>query len=173
MPVPCVPVDTAPAIACASTSPWFDSASPWTASRSPSAWIDVPAITVAWRAASSTSDTPVSPASDTRVWSVATTGENECPLPATRSLPPREAVSWTRPTSASMLVGREIRCGVQRTSPDQFVQLGLRPNTAPMVSGAHAKQKPSPRYVGTRSRPPSGVSSTSSRTCSHNSPAFA
>jgi hypothetical protein len=132
------------------------------ASRSPSAWIDVPAITVAC----APPRRPRRPRSAPRA--TPESGRSRPPArtsarcPATRSLPPREAVSWTRPTSASMLVGRTIRCGVQRTSPDQLVQLGLRPNTAPMVSGAHAKQKPSPRYVGTRSRrSPSGAHASS------------
>jgi hypothetical protein len=110
-------------------SPWLASARPYSASRSPSALIGVPASAVALRPSRSTSARPRSFSSESMVWSVGTSGENEWPLPTTRSLAPRAAVSRTAAISASMLSGLTTRSGVALTLPDQLVHFGLRPNT--------------------------------------------
>ena len=56
--------------------------------------------------------------------SVATSGVNEWPLPATRTLRPSRAAECTRATTSASLAGTASEAGWQLTRPDQLDHSG-------------------------------------------------
>ena len=118
-PVPWVAVEMAPAIVCASTSPWFSSARPRSASAGPSSRIVMPASTVT--SLPSTRSTRFMRDRSSISPSVQAMSVNEWPAPTTFT---RRAPATSRASSSS-LEGRSTRSGAQRWSPVQFFQTPL------------------------------------------------
>ncbi len=116
-PVPCVAVEIAPATVCASTSPWFSSARPRSASAGPSSRIVMPASTVT--SSPSTRSTRFMRVRSSISPSVQAMSVKEWPAPATFT---RRAPATSRASSSS-LAGRSTRSGAQRWSPVQFFQI--------------------------------------------------
>src|SRR5262249_8195070 len=138
--VPWVPVLTAPASAWRSMSPMFAMLKPASSSGWPRSAMRVPAQTVAVPAWGSVSTRPLIASSETRVPSVAQSGGDECPLPATRTGP---ALSETIAASAASSAGLAIRAGAQLTLPDQFRHVSaivLHPRRALADEPAHARR---------------------------------
>jgi hypothetical protein len=94
-PDPCVAVPMAPAMVWASMSPWFRNDRPAAHSCGTRSCNEVPAPTTAVALTVSASITPESAAASIITSSVHTSGVNECPLPTTRTVPPRRVASAT------------------------------------------------------------------------------
>src|SRR6266576_2395204 len=122
-PEPCVAVETAPAICWATMSPWFASARPSAQSGTPNSPIVVAGPTTTRRRLASIERMPPSPRRSSSSPSVATTGVNECPAPATRTGSPRRAASVTRVATSSSLAGAACSSGLKDWLPTQLVQV--------------------------------------------------
>jgi hypothetical protein len=102
-PVPCVPVEIAPATVCASMSPRFGTARPCAASQVFSAYIGIPACTV-----TSLPCTAIGAARRCRcirMSSAAAIAVNECPLPTTLTRRPASDASLTTAATSSTVPG--------------------------------------------------------------------
>ena len=130
-PVPCVPVPTAPAIACRSMSPWFLSPSPASWSGRPSAWILLPARTRAVSADVSLATTPARASSEISVPSLSPSAVNEWPEPTTRT---GAGPSRTAAASSPSLAGLENCFGADLIQPDQFAHAVIRSEAAPSAA---------------------------------------
>ncbi len=123
IPVPCVPVLTAPAMDWTLMSPRFSIARPCPSSISFSRFSFVPAQTVAVPAARSASTTPCMLSSEISVSLVSTRFVKEWPEPTTRTLLPRADAARTADCSSSSDRGSTYSVGRHSTRPDQFRQV--------------------------------------------------
>ena len=113
-PVPCVAVEMAPAMVCASMSPRFSRARPCASSRRLNSRIVIPACTRTKPESRSTSRTRVRRSSISISPSVQAMSLKECPAPATRTLQPSRAACSSAPDSSSIDAGRRTAAGAQR-----------------------------------------------------------
>jgi len=105
-PVPCVPVEIAPAIVCASMSPRLGIARPSTSSAALSRRIVVPDRTVTSPESASAEMTPAHPDRSSAAPEVAAVGVKECPLPSARTVRPAAAASLIASAISSVLRGQ-------------------------------------------------------------------
>ena len=124
VPVPCVPVEIAPASDWASMSPRFDIARPRACSSRESACSRIPRSTRTSPLAASASSTRASASSEMSVPSVTAPALNEWPAPTTRTGPGPSTMACA---SSARVRGIAKRAGRQRWEPDQLTH-SIAPN---------------------------------------------
>jgi hypothetical protein len=121
-PVPCVPVEVAPASVCSAMSPMLCSDRPSRSSARLRSLSGVPARAVAVIAVRSTSSTPVSPSGRSSVCSGAAIAVKLCPVPVILTPVPSSRARRTASTTAATDAGVATRAGVASSRPDQLRQ---------------------------------------------------
>ena len=121
-PVPCVPVEIAPEIVCASMSPRLVIASPSRSSSALSVRSVVPARTVTSPESRSAAVIPVQPPRSSATSWAAPTAVNEWPLPRARTDFPSRAARDTAPASSSRSRGTTTSVATADSLPAQFRQ---------------------------------------------------
>ena len=139
-PVPCVPVEIAPATVWTSMSPRFSSARPMPQRCSFRACNEIPASTRTRPVSRSASSTRSRRSIATITPSVSAASVNECPVPGTRTVCPASRARPITSISSSRVPGRWIACGVQTWSPAQFrhsaaIRANLTPKSGPHCGG--------------------------------------
>ena len=153
-PVPCVPVDVAPARVCRSMSPRFSMASPCSSRSGVSRCSGMPAPTVTVPDVASTSTNRSRRSNRTWTPSATAMSLNEWPDPTALTRRPSRTADFTVAATSSVSTGTVIRSGVEHARPLQLCQVvGVVTGRDPSGSREVSERSGRPSWGGIDDRP--------------------